>query len=162
MGLHDRVLADLAPFTGEHPGRERLVAAHMTALYRAGRQTEALELHRATRDHLVTEPGPALTTLHERILNADPRLDRTPAPLYAVRVREEWLPWSTGGHPALEFCDTYAGRHRTPAVPGSDGLRTYRTLTLRACPSDDCGWLFPDTTGRRRWRATATCGAGRS
>ncbi|MFF0433337.1 CGNR zinc finger domain-containing protein [Streptomyces sp. NPDC004327] len=33
-------------------------------------------------------------------------------------------------------------------------------LTLRACPSPDCGWLFLDESGRRRWCSLATCGGG--
>ncbi|WP_431968290.1 BTAD domain-containing putative transcriptional regulator [Actinacidiphila sp. bgisy160] len=275
MGLHERVVADLAPLTGTHPGRERLVAARMTALYRSGRQADALQLYRDTRQALVTdlgiEPGAELATLHDRILRRDPRLDRPPGPLYAVRVGEEWLPWNTSGHPALEFCNTYAGWGGS-GLPGSEWLRAYSTLavwaghldlaeqrlvtrllqearqrpaeadaaldearafrddlytcltdprnarafkavaylaqeaarhsllvrdgdglaqwrlssaaglrlpllatarsaaelladprrfTIRTCPSDNCGWLFLDTSGRRRWCSLATCGGGR-
>ncbi|MFJ7907102.1 BTAD domain-containing putative transcriptional regulator [Kitasatospora sp. NPDC096204] len=119
--------------------RERLVLALMTALYRAGRQTEALALYRRTRrvlvDGLGVEPGAELAALHDRILRADPRLDRPPAPLYAVRVGDQWLPWSAGGHPALEFCNTYAGWGVEPGVapaPGSDWLRGYPTLAVWA------------------------------
>lgn len=64
-----------------------------------------------------------------------PRLDRPPAPLYAVRVGDQWLPWSAGGHPALEFCNTYAGWGADPTgvpTPGSDWLRGYPTLAVRA------------------------------
>ncbi|MFG2909801.1 BTAD domain-containing putative transcriptional regulator [Kitasatospora sp. NPDC048286] len=119
--------------------RERLVLALMTALYRAGRQTEALALYRRTRrvlvDGLGVEPGAELAALHDRILRADPRLDRPPAPLYAVRVGDQWLPWSAGGHPALEFCNTYAGWGAEPGAapaPGSDWLRGYPTLAVWA------------------------------
>ncbi|MFI6584833.1 BTAD domain-containing putative transcriptional regulator [Embleya sp. NPDC050493] len=272
MGLHDRVLADLAPVVDEFATRERLVAARMTALYRAGRRAEALEVYRHTRKLLVAElgidPGPELTTLHDRVLHGDPRLDRPSAPVYAVRVGGEWLPWNTGGHPALEFCNTYAGWSR-PGRPDADWLRRYETLavwaghldlvddrlvrrlrrrarehpdeaaealararvfrgdlyacltdphdarafdavaavasegagsavfvrgedglgqwrlsdaaglhsplyatarsaaelladpsrfTIRRCPDEDCGWLFADPGGRRRWCSLATCG----
>ena len=55
----------------------------MLALYRAGRQTEALDLYRATRrrlvDELGLEPGPALRELEERILRHDPSLAAGPA-----------------------------------------------------------------------------------
>ncbi|MFJ9447635.1 BTAD domain-containing putative transcriptional regulator [Kitasatospora sp. NPDC101235] len=165
MGRHEQVLADLtapsagAPGTDGSPSdedsasagpqagfpadallsRERLVLALMTALYRAGRQVEALALYRRTRrvlvDGLGVEPGAELAALHDRILRADPRLDRPPAPLYAVRVGEQWLPWSAGGHPALEFCNTYAGWGAAPAdapSPGSDWLRGYPTLAVWA------------------------------
>lgn len=267
LGMHDRVVTDLTPLARAHPGRERLVATQMTALYRSGRQADALELYRATRKALVTglgiEPGAGLNDLH-----GDARLHRPPVPLYAVRVGEEWLPWTTSGHPALEFCNTYAG-WGGPGLPGSEWLRTYRTLavwaghldlaedrlvtgllkrarqrpeeaaavldearefrrqlyaaltgpdevrafnavadvaedaakasvfvrgddglgrwrlspsaglrlpvlavarsaaelladpglfTVRACPGADCGWLFTDESGRRRWCSLATCG----
>ncbi|MFJ5901919.1 BTAD domain-containing putative transcriptional regulator [Streptomyces sp. NPDC093064] len=275
MGLHDRVVADLAPLVEEHPGRERLVAAQMTALYRGGRQADALELYRSTRKALVTEfgiePGAELQTLHDRMLHGDHRLDRPPGPVYAVRVGDQWLPWSTSGHPALEFCNTYAG-WGGDRLPGSEWLRSYATLAVwaghmdliedqlvtwlreqalrhpdeaaaalaearqfrtklyacladpgdarafkavagtvedaarhsvftrgedglgrwqpspsarlrlpvcavarsagelladprrfmvRSCPSEDCGWLFLDASGRRRWCSLATCGAKR-
>lgn len=48
-----------------------------------------------------------------------------------MRVGEEWLPWSTSGHPALEFCNTYAG-WGGPGLPGSDWLRSYSTLAVWA------------------------------
>ncbi|GAA3831290.1 BTAD domain-containing putative transcriptional regulator [Streptomyces phyllanthi] len=274
LGRHERVAADLMAPVREHPERERLVADRMTALYRSGRQADALQLYRSTYEALVNEfgvdPGPELRSLHSRILRGDPRLDRRPAPVYAVRVGEEWLPWNTSGHPALEFCNTYAG-WGGPPLPGSEWLRGYTTLavwaghmdladdrlvtwlldrarqhpeeaaaaleearefrtalytcltdphdarafkavagvvedaarfsvftlgedglghwlpsraadlrlplcaaarsaaelladprrfTIRACPSEDCGWLFLDQRGRRRWCSLATCGSG--
>lgn len=135
LGEHTRVVAELAPVVPRHPERERLVAAHMTALHRSGRQAEALDLYRLTRKGLVSrlgvEPGTVLRTLHERMLRGDPRLDRPPGPVYAVRVGGEWLPWSTSGHPALEFCNTYAG-WRDPPSPGSEWLRAYSTLAVWA------------------------------
>lgn len=79
MGLHERVLADLTPLLQDHPTRERLVAAQMTALHRTGRRAEALRLYRRTRallaDELGIEPGRELHALHERMLSDDPRLD---------------------------------------------------------------------------------------
>ncbi|MBQ0988325.1 ABATE domain-containing protein [Streptomyces sp. F63] len=135
MGLHERVAADLAAPARDHPERELLVARRMTALYRSGRQAEALELYRGTRGALAerfgVEPGGGLRRLQERILRGDPGLDRPPAPVHAVRVRGEWLPWHTSGHPALEFCNTYAGWARPPR-PGSEWLRGYGTLAVWA------------------------------
>ncbi|QWB24305.1 MULTISPECIES: BTAD domain-containing putative transcriptional regulator [Streptomyces] len=275
LGLHDRVAADLTPLLDEHPTRERLVAARMTALYRSGRQADALRLYDGTRTLLATElgiePNRDLRTLHDRMLHGDPRLDRPPGPVYAVRVDDQWLPWSTSGHPALEFCNTYAGWGGDP-LPGSEWLRGYaafavwaghldlieertvtrlrdqavrqpaeaaaaldearrfrtdlytcltdpqdgrafkavagvvedaarlsvftrgedglarwrpspstglrlplyavarnaaelladaRRFTIRTCSSPDCGWLFLDESGRRRWCSLATCGAKR-
>ncbi|MZE76534.1 SARP family transcriptional regulator, partial [Streptomyces sp. SID5475] len=156
MGLHERVAADLAAPAREHPEREGLVARRMTALYRSGRQTEALELYRETRDALAerfgVEPGEGLRGLHERVLRGDPGLDRPPAPVHAVRVRGEWLPWNTGGHPALEFCNTYAG-WGGPRRPGSEWLRGYRTLAVWAGHLDLTeDHLVTRLTGRARQR----------
>ncbi|MGW2113923.1 BTAD domain-containing putative transcriptional regulator [Streptomyces zhihengii] len=135
LGLHDRVIGDLTAPAAEHPDRERLVAALMTALHRAGRQAQALELYRRTRlalvDGLGIEPGSVLRSLHGRILHGDPGLDRPAAPLHAVRVGGEWLPWTTSGHPALEFCNTFAG-WGAPPLPGSEWLRRFGTLAVWA------------------------------
>lgn len=135
MGFHDSVVADLTPLVARHPRRERLVRSLMTGLYRCGRQADALQLYRDTRQALVDdlgiEPGPELQALHEKVLRADPSLDRPAAPLYAVRVRDQWLPWQTSGHPALEFCNTYAGWHG-PRLPGSEWLRGYTALAVWA------------------------------
>ncbi|WP_430788225.1 CGNR zinc finger domain-containing protein [Actinoplanes sp. G11-F43] len=48
---------------------------------------------------------------------------------YEVRVNGEDMPWTVGDHPALDFCNTYAGWHRT-LLPGNDWLPTYRALAV--------------------------------
>ena len=135
MGQHDLVVADLTGLTEQHPTRERLVALLMSALYRCGRQTDAIELYLATRKVLVVEfgvePGPDLQALHLQVLRNDPGLDRPPAPPYAVRVRDQWLPWKAAGHPALEYCNTFAG-WGWPPVQGGEWLRSYKTLAVWA------------------------------
>jgi DNA-binding SARP family transcriptional activator/tetratricopeptide (TPR) repeat protein len=79
LGCHRDVTAELTSLTGEHPLRERLSELLMLALYRSGRQADALAAYRRTRDTLVAElgiePGAALRELHERILAADASLD---------------------------------------------------------------------------------------
>ncbi|MGS2614856.1 BTAD domain-containing putative transcriptional regulator [Micromonospora sp. LZ34] len=136
LGHQARVISELTPLVTRYPTRERLVASLMTALYRAGRQAEALLLYRTTRRTLVAElgvePGMRLREVHRRILRADHRLDRPDLPVYEVRVRGESLPWSVGGHPALEFCNTFAGWGHEPPLPGSEWLRGYRTLAVWA------------------------------
>ena len=135
MGHHDRVVRDLAGLAEEHPVREGLVAGVMTALYRSARQADALRLydraHKALASELGVEPGPELETVYQRILVGDPRLERPAAPVYAVRVRDHWLPWSVGSHPALDFCNTYAG-WGGERVPGGEWLRGYSTLAVWA------------------------------
>ncbi len=135
LGQHDRVVSDLLPLAERHPTRERLIGVLMLALYRCGLQGEALERYRRTATvlsrELGVEPGPELRTRHEEILRNDPRLDRPSQPVYHVRVRGQLLPWTTSGHPALEFCNTYAG-WSGPRLPGSEWLRGYATLAVWA------------------------------
>jgi len=135
MGYHDRVVADLMAHAEQYPTRERLIALLMTGLYRSARPAEALRLYDLTAKvldvELGVEPGYGLQALRDRILRGDPRLDRPAYPMYAVRVRDQWLPWSVGGHPALEFCNTYAG-WAAPGHPKADWLRSYTTLAVWA------------------------------
>jgi DNA-binding SARP family transcriptional activator len=79
LGRHSDVVADLRTLVIEHPLRERLRAQLMLALYRSGRQAEALsEYHsarRMLRDELAIEPGPDLQDLERAILRQEPALD---------------------------------------------------------------------------------------
>jgi DNA-binding SARP family transcriptional activator/predicted RNA-binding Zn ribbon-like protein len=135
MGHHERVIADLAGVADQCPTRERLIALLMTALYRGHRQADAIELYQATRAVLGSElgvpPGTELQALHQRILRNDAGLDRPPMPPYAVRVRDQWLPWKAAGHPALEYCNTYAAWNGPP-MPRAEWLRSYATLAVWA------------------------------
>jgi DNA-binding SARP family transcriptional activator/predicted RNA-binding Zn ribbon-like protein len=139
MGEHERAAADLTGVVERDPSRERLVALLMTALHRGDRRAEALRRYDVTAKVLDAElgvpPGPGLRALRERILRGDPDLDRPAAPAYAVRVRDQWLPWNVGGHPALEFCNTYAGWRR-PAGQSAEWLRGYATLAAWAEQND--------------------------
>jgi class 3 adenylate cyclase/DNA-binding SARP family transcriptional activator len=82
-GRHAEVVGELRSVIPEHPYRERLRAQLVLALYRSGRQAEALESYREARDTLVEElgiePGPALQDLEARVLRQDPDL-MLPAP----------------------------------------------------------------------------------
>ena len=79
VGRHREVLAEIDALVAEHPLSERLHAQRMLALYRCGRQAEALEAFREARQVLVDEvgiePGPELRALHEAMLRQDPALD---------------------------------------------------------------------------------------
>ncbi len=136
LGRHGPAIADLLPLAARHPTREQLVAVLMTALYRGARRADALRLYRTTRERLAAdvgvEPGPRLREVHRRVLAGDDRLERSGRPVYEVRVRDESLPWSVGGHPALDFCNTYAGWGRDSPLPGAEWLRGYRTLAVWA------------------------------
>ncbi len=83
-GRHTAVLGELEALTAEHPFREELRGRLMLALYRSGRQADALaayrDLHRLLSEELGVEPTPPLRRLHERILSADASLTAEPAP----------------------------------------------------------------------------------
>jgi DNA-binding SARP family transcriptional activator len=78
LGHHAEVVAKLRALATSHPYRERVRALLMIALYRSGRQIEALQTFRTTRaqliDELGVEPTPPLQRLHEAMLHADERL----------------------------------------------------------------------------------------
>jgi DNA-binding SARP family transcriptional activator len=80
LGRHAQLIGELEQLIAEHPLRERFRAQLMLALYRAGRQAEALDLYRRTREELVEElgiePGPAIRELERAILAHDSSLDR--------------------------------------------------------------------------------------
>ena len=77
-GHHDQLVPELEALTAQHPYRERLRAQHMLALYRAGRQADALAAYQAARtaleEGLGIDPGPELQALQVGILQQDPGL----------------------------------------------------------------------------------------
>jgi len=79
QGRHGQLIAELSATLGEHPLRERLRAQLMLALYRSGRQADALQVYHDGRAMLVErlgiEPYPALRDLETAILRQDPALD---------------------------------------------------------------------------------------
>jgi class 3 adenylate cyclase len=78
-GQHAAVVGELQELVVQHPFREHLHAQRMLALYRCGRQAEALEAYRQARAVLVgevgVEPGPDLQRLHGAVLQHDVALD---------------------------------------------------------------------------------------
>ncbi|MGZ4400804.1 MAG: BTAD domain-containing putative transcriptional regulator [Gaiellaceae bacterium] len=89
LGRHTELVAELEAAVGEHPLRERLRGQLMLALYRSGRQAEALEAFRVTRETLLgelgLEPSLELREIQSAILRQDPALDVEPAELRARR-----------------------------------------------------------------------------
>ncbi|MCI4082119.1 tetratricopeptide repeat protein [Streptomyces sp. MMS21 TC-5] len=99
VGQHAEAVSELTALTAAHPLRERLRELLMLALYRSGRQAEALAVYADTRrllaDELGVDPRPELAALQQRILNADADLARAedPAPAAtAAHVRPAQLP----------------------------------------------------------------------
>jgi YVTN family beta-propeller protein len=95
LGHHRALVGELEALVGLHPHRERLLGQLMLALYRSGRQADALEVYRrgrqALNDELGLEPGPEQRALEQRILTHDPALEpptpTEPAPKVAERSR---------------------------------------------------------------------------
>jgi predicted ATPase/DNA-binding SARP family transcriptional activator len=82
-GAHEPVVAELDGLVAVHPHRERLRSLQMLALYRSGRQADALAAYRDARaalDELGLEPSAELRALEQRILRQDPELGAAPAP----------------------------------------------------------------------------------
>ncbi|MER7516347.1 BTAD domain-containing putative transcriptional regulator [Streptomyces sp. NPDC126499] len=88
LGEHHLLADELAGLVAAHPLRERLHALHLRALYRAGRQNDALDgyarLRARLRDELGLDPGAELTALHQAILRQDPSLAAPATPPGAV------------------------------------------------------------------------------
>jgi DNA-binding SARP family transcriptional activator len=93
LGRHAEIVGELESLVRTHPLRERLRGQLMLALYRSGRQADALEVYRAGRaalvDELGIEPSPLLQQLHSSILRQEspPAGDgTTPAPAHFEEV----------------------------------------------------------------------------
>lgn len=98
-GDHNALIGDVADLLSEHPLRERLRTSHMKALYRAGRQSEALESYEQLRallaDELGLDPTPELAELQQSILTQElpqqRRRNNLPAALTVLVGRSEAL-----------------------------------------------------------------------
>jgi ABC-type transport system substrate-binding protein/DNA-binding SARP family transcriptional activator len=113
-GRHTALCSELERLVSEHPLHERLRGQLMLALYRSGRQADALASYRAARsllvEELAVEPGPQLRKLQRAILGHDPELD-LPSPAAQPQGEPE------GGSPSV--VPAAAGEPaRDPAAPG--------------------------------------------
>lgn len=130
LGRQVELVAELTGLVAAHPLRERLSSQLMLALYRTGRQAEALAVHRTLRERLADElgvdPGPEVTSAYETILRAEPentlvRIPQAlphqlPAGIGDFTGRAEELSWLTA-----EFRASGAAT-RVVAITGRGGV----------------------------------------
>ena len=127
LGRHGELAGELEALCREHPLRERLWELLILALYRAGRQAEALRAYTEIRDRLAGElgidPGPALRELQARILAQDPSLGPASAPASPAPAPVV-APPKAAGHlgdslvlPPLLETKLYVPRSRRALVP---------------------------------------------
>ncbi|MFJ4849507.1 MULTISPECIES: BTAD domain-containing putative transcriptional regulator [unclassified Streptomyces] len=158
-GCHAEAVSELTVLSAEHPLRERPRALLMLALYRGGRQAEALGVFADTRrlldDELGVDPGTELTELHQRILEADPALLPPPVPqaeTAAEPVRPAQLPATVAdftGRAAFvrELGDRLAGASAeggVMAVSAVAGIGGVGKTTLAVHVAHAVAGAFPD------------------
>ncbi|MFC6895471.1 BTAD domain-containing putative transcriptional regulator [Nonomuraea dietziae] len=133
LGQHGQLAAELADLVAAHPLRERLRAAHLRALYGAGRQSEALDSYADLRDRLREElgvdPGPDLVALHRAILEQDPAL--APAPARARTNLPVPMTGLIGREAAAAEVRSLVAAHRLVTLTGPGGVGKTR-LALEA------------------------------
>ena len=162
LGRHGELAAKLEAWCRAHPLRERLWELLILALYRAGRQAEALAAYTDVRDRLAGElgidPGPSLRDLQARILAQDPSL--SPEPVPPEPRPSEPLPPAPGSHGPAALLETkfYIPRSRRDLVPRprlSERLDrgTASKLMLVSAPAG-----FGKTTLLTEWLAAGPAG----
>ena len=116
-GRHVEAVAELGDLARRYPLRERLQALLMSALYRSGRQADALAVYRTARRHLLDElglePGPELRQAEQRILQGE---DVDPAPRTRVTPTPAQLP--ARPRDLVGRCDERAALDRLVGTPG--------------------------------------------
>ena len=125
MGRHAEVVNRIAELVRHYPFRERFRAQLIVALYRCGRQAEALQTYRTARCYLLEElgvdPGPELRALERSVLAHDPALA---APIPRLAHRSPVRPHSPSS------LTSFIGRHRELIEPSQRRTTTQRLVSL--------------------------------
>ncbi|MFD1660832.1 BTAD domain-containing putative transcriptional regulator [Streptomyces caeni] len=157
QGCHAEAVSELTALTAAHPLRERLRELLMLALYRSGRQAEALAVYADTRrllaDELGVDPRQGLKELQQRILRADPGLAEPSAPApepASAPVRPAQLPATvpdfTGRASFVaELSEALASAEgRVMAVSALAGIGGVGKTTLAVHVAHQARGAFPD------------------
>ncbi|MEU9149972.1 BTAD domain-containing putative transcriptional regulator [Streptomyces sp. NPDC048417] len=157
QGCHAEAVSELTALTAAHPLRERFRELLMLALYRSGRQAEALAVYADTRrllaEELGVDPRPGLRELQQRILQADPALAEPSTPAAepsAVQVRPAQLPATVPdftGRTAFvtELSEVLASAEgRVMAVSALAGIGGVGKTTLAVHVAHQARSAFPD------------------
>ena len=135
LGRPDRALCYLLDLSDAHPFRERLAELRILALYRSGRQADALAVYETIRlglaDELGVDPGPALKKLHLAVLRQEPSLVRTGPPVIAdvLPALPVALSSFVGRDRELESVLQMLGSHRLVTLTGPGGSGKTRLAT---------------------------------
>src|SRR6266540_371912 len=161
LGRHERVVPELEALVAQEPLRERPRSQLMVALYRSGRQAEALACYRDARRRIVeelgVEPSNGLQEVERAILRQDPALDLTAKARGALRgpvvatsavLLELLLPLCTGGRELLLV--VVADAAQVPSVAACD-------VALAHWPAEgfaaNAPVVVPFGGGREEWAA---------
>ena len=173
LGRHEDLAGELEALTSVNPMRERLWSQRMLALYRSGRQVEALRVFQDLRSILVAElgiePGHDVAWMEHAILVQEPALD-FPVPAEAGEGDLDDAPPATSARgyevrrSASPQQSRFVGRSRESALLGDWWTRCSTTA------ADCCWWMVIRASGSRAWwpsspapwtgMAHACCGAG--
>ncbi|WP_322746673.1 ATP-binding protein [Saccharothrix syringae] len=165
LGHHEALVAEVAVLVDENPLDERLAGQFVLALYRCGRQADALRhyqvVQRRLAEELGVDPGPQLRELHQRILTTDPTLTPPGTDATTAAGRPPAVPRQlpapprcfTGRAEHLADLDAALGHRGTAvisAIGGAGGIgKTWLALTwaYRHLDRFPDGQLFVDLRG---------------
>ena len=153
LGRHADLVGELRHLLARYPLDEMLVAQQMTALYRNGRQADALSLYRETRRRLIeeqgTEPGAMLSELHQRMLTGDAALGLPSSGRPAVHAAPpDTLPADTPDFVGRDHeLRQLTGEHdQAPWVAIIEGMPGVGKTTLAARAARQVCGQYPDGT----------------
>lgn len=152
LGRHAELIGDLHLLSEQYPLDEKITEYQMTALYRSGRQADALRAYHEYRARLIEhglEPGQGLAGHHQRILRHDPELAITPVYRRAGQVRQpDTLPSDlsdfVGREQEVRLLTTEIEQHRGPLLEILEGMAGAGKTSLAVRVAHNLAGRFPD------------------